>query len=185
MRGGHVLPAFQAMERRIRLQADASHRRIEFLEPPRRADKSAAGSQARHKVRDAPLGLLPNFRSGGLVMRLPVGRVAVLVGVEKLVRRRSVNLPCAADGAVRSFVRRRQNQLGAIGGQNALALRAGVRRKAQLHSITQRRADHGVGDARIAAGRVQNGLARAAARRCARLPESCSAPRGPSPSRPD
>ena len=35
----------------------------------------------------------------------------------------------------------------------------GIGGEAQLHAITQRRADHGVGDAGVAAGGVQNGLA--------------------------
>ncbi|MBK8138169.1 MAG: hypothetical protein IPK52_20540 [Chloroflexi bacterium] len=36
---------------------------------------------SRDKVRDFAVGLLPDFRRGGMIVRLPVGRIIVLVGI--------------------------------------------------------------------------------------------------------
>src|SRR5690606_23759385 len=51
----------------------------DLLEVPAGAADRPAGADARHEVRDAPLGLLPDLRPGGLVVRPRVLRVGVLV----------------------------------------------------------------------------------------------------------
>ena len=54
---------------------------------------------------DEAVGLFENFGRGGIVMGLPVGVVAVLVGVEVAVRVGGVDLLYPPDGAVRTFRR--------------------------------------------------------------------------------
>src|SRR2546428_13432447 len=78
------------MKRRVRLQTDATDFRIQLLQPPRRSDECAARPQPSNKVCNAAGCLLPDFAGGGAVMRLPVCRISVLVGV-KIVRRIAAN----------------------------------------------------------------------------------------------
>ena len=73
------------MKRVVRLHAVAFDRGVKFLEPARRADKCAAGPESGNEVGDPAIRLLPNLQSRCLVVRLPVGVVVVLVGVEVLV----------------------------------------------------------------------------------------------------
>ena len=86
--------------------------------------------------------LRPDLRAGRLVVRAPVGVVAVLVGVEVALGRRRVAPPRLADRAVAPLLRVGQDDLGAVGAQDALALRAGVRGQAELDPVAERRADH-------------------------------------------
>ena len=67
------------------------------------ADKGAAGAEQCHEMRDAALGLFDNLRPGGLEMRLPVGIVAILIGVKISIRIRRIKLAYRADGAIGTF----------------------------------------------------------------------------------
>src|SRR5215472_518384 len=108
---------------------------------------------------DAARSLRPNLVGRGAVMRLPVGRIAVLVGIKVLLRRGGHDLVNLANRAVGPFIAWSDDQLGPVGPKDALALERSAVRKAELHGITHRRANHGVGDPGVAAGRVNDDLA--------------------------
>jgi len=95
-----------AVEGGVGLETDALNSRIELLQPPGRAHKSAARAHAGDEMGDGVFGLLPNFGRGGLVMRAPVGRVAVLIGIKIFLRIAGVNLTSAPDRSVRSCIGR-------------------------------------------------------------------------------
>src|SRR5260370_21334944 len=158
-RGTHVIPTLEAMEGRVGLQADALNSRIQLLEPSLGTHKGAAGSKSGDKVGNVVFGLLPNLERGGLIVRAPICRIAVLIGIEIPLRIAGVNLARPAYGSIGARVRGLQDDLGAVGPQNSLSLRAGVRVKAEHDGISKRRSNHGLGDTRIAAHGVQNGLA--------------------------
>src|SRR5437588_4074694 len=158
-RRGHVLPAFQAVEGRIGLQADAANFAIQFLQSPCRSDKSAAGAQPGHEMRNAARSLRPDFVRRSAVMRLPIRRIAVLVGVKIFVGLCRNNLVYLANRAVRALIARRDDQFRAIRLEDALALLRSAVRQAKLHGIPHRRANHGVGDTRVTAGGIKDGLA--------------------------
>ena len=80
--------------------------RIEFLQAARVSYECSAGSQACHKVSYAAAGLLPNLVRGGLIMRPPIGGIAVLIGIKIFVRLGRNDLPRAEDGAVGPLVPR-------------------------------------------------------------------------------
>src|SRR5260370_8568488 len=84
----HVLPTLESVEGRIRLQADAADARVQLLEAPCGADKRAARSECSHEMRDAAPCLLPDFAGRSAVLRLPVGRIAVLIGIKIFLRLR-------------------------------------------------------------------------------------------------
>src|ERR1700751_676207 len=86
-------------------------------------------------MRDATFRLLPDFISGAMVMSLPVRTVRALawIGIE--------------DACPVSL-------------QDALAFRRNVLRHAQCNGDALSGADHGIGDAGVAAGRVEQHLAR-------------------------
>ena len=82
-----------------------------------------------------------------------------------------------ANRAVGALIAWSDYQFRAIGGQNALALVRSAVGQAKLHGITERRTDHGVGDAGVAAGGINDGLA--GLERAARQPRLDHAERRP------
>ena len=70
---GMCFKPFEPVEAGRWLGGDALHLRQVPLQAPRRAHESAAGAQAGDEVRDAPVGLLDDLRTGGFEVRLPVG----------------------------------------------------------------------------------------------------------------
>ena len=107
-------------------------------------------------MREPAVGLLDDFGAGAVEVRLPVGRIVVLIGIEIAVRVLHVDLADHADGAVGAFVRVAEDRFGAVGFQDALALSAGVAGQHQFHLVAAIGADHGVRDAGIAAGGIEN-----------------------------
>ena len=83
-----------------------SHVRQILAQPARVAHERAAGAEQRDEVRDAAFGLLDDLGAGGLVVRLPVGVVIVLIGVEVAVGIGVVDLADLADRAIGTFVGR-------------------------------------------------------------------------------
>src|SRR5213593_1893979 len=61
-RGRHVLPAFDAVHRIVRLHGDDAH--AFRTERPRHADDGPGGTDARHEVGHASTGLLPDLGRG-------------------------------------------------------------------------------------------------------------------------
>ena len=73
-------------------------------------------------MRQPAVGLVDDLRAGALEVRLPVGRIVVLIGVEIAVRILHVDLADHADGAVGALVRVAVNRLRAVRFEDALAL---------------------------------------------------------------
>src|SRR5207244_8892735 len=91
-RSRHVLPAFEAVPRTVRLQADAENSRIQFLQATRRSDKRAAGSKTGDEMCNPAARLLPDFVCSASIMCLPVGGIAVLIRIEIFLDRKSTRL---------------------------------------------------------------------------------------------
>src|ERR1700730_2878162 len=104
----------------------------------------------------APGGLLPNFIGGAVVMRLPVGRVTVLIGIKIFFGIGGDNFVYAPNCAVGGFIAGRDLQCCSISNKDALALVRSAVRKAQGHRVAEGRADHGVGNTGVPAGGVDN-----------------------------
>src|SRR5882757_3681803 len=98
-----MLCSFDTVKGRIRLQRDATNVRIEFFQPACCADESSGRPHDRNKVRDTALGLLPDFISGGLVMRAPVSIIGILIGVKIKIRMFLRKLVSDLGGAVGTF----------------------------------------------------------------------------------
>ena len=125
-RGFHVLPAFEAVERAVGLEADAADFWIEFAEAARGADECAAGAKAGDEVRDASFGLIPDFVGGAVIVGLPVRGIAVLVGIEIFLRIGGDDFVDFANGAVGGFVAGSHDEFGAERGEDALAFVRGA-----------------------------------------------------------
>src|SRR5262249_51648002 len=109
-------------------------------------------------MRDTAFGLLPDFFGCAMVVGLPVGRVRVLVGVEIFFRLTRVELACSADCAVGAVGGIGINNVRAVGEEDALALDGDVLRHAERNRESFGGADHGVGNACVAAGRVEQSI---------------------------
>src|SRR6266436_4387608 len=109
-------------------------------------------------MRDAAGGLLPNLIGGGAIVGLPVRGIAVLVRVKIFFGICGDDFVDLANRAVGAFVAGSDYQLSAESGEDALALVRSAVRQAKLHGKLQRSTDHGVSDAGIAAGGVDDGL---------------------------
>ena len=92
-------------------------------------------------------------------MRQPVGVVRVLVGVVEARRVVAGQLAGPADRPVGALVGVGPVHDGAVGAQDSLAFRGDAGGHGQMHRESQRRSQHGEGDAGISAGRVEQGLA--------------------------
>ncbi len=92
-------------------------------------------------------------------MRLPVRGVTVLVRVKIFLRISRDDFVHFANRTVRAFIAGSDHQLRTEGREDALPFGGSAVRQAKLHGKTQRRADHRVRNAGVAAGRVNDGLA--------------------------
>src|SRR5579862_5260137 len=106
-------------------------------------------------MRDASFCLLPNLRSRACVVRLPIGIVVVLVGVEEAFRLRPSQFLGLFLGAVGAVTRIGKDKFRSVGLQDRFPLMGGVGGQAQSDFVTLGRADPGVGDAGVAAGGIQ------------------------------
>ncbi len=122
------------------------------------AGERAAGAHGGDEVSEQAIGLFDNFAAGGFEMRFPVSRVIVLIGVKITVGVGFVDLAALADGAVGAFSRIAEYHLRAISLEDALALDGSVGGQAQPDAIAARGADHGIGNAGVAACGIQNGV---------------------------
>src|SRR3712207_3581136 len=156
----HVLHAFDAVKRRVRLKRDKRYLRVVLLQASGGADESAAGAEARDEVRDLAVRLLPDLRRRRLVVRPGIGRIRVLVRVEVLLRLLGVEPPGLPDGPVGALAGVGQDEVNPVGAQDLLALLARVLRHAQPHPVAQSGPDPGVGDSRVPARRIENSLLR-------------------------
>src|SRR5699024_8060167 len=119
------------------------------------------GADPRDEVGDAPLGLLPDLRAGGVVVRLRVVHVLVLV-----------RLPSAGDlpgqavgdrvvglGVIGGHGRRADHDLGAVGTQHGELVRAELVRAHEHATVALLLGDHGQADPGVAGGRLDDGAA--------------------------
>ena len=129
---------------------------VALLERHGDAGERAAGSDRADEAVDAPLGLLPDFRAGGLVMAAAVGDVVELVGPDCAARlgfrKHFSESPGISHVVVRVGVGRRRHfdQLGADHPQHVLLfLRLGVGDDDDA-AESERRGDHADADAGVA-----------------------------------
>src|ERR1700758_840220 len=108
---------------------------------------------------DASLRLLPDFVGRAVIVRLPVGFVGVLVGIEILVGMIARQFTGHANGAVRTVGGVGIKHVGAVALQDLLALPRNIFRHAESDRESFGCAQHGVGDASVAAGGVEQDLA--------------------------
>ena len=108
---------------------------------------------------DLAARLAPDLGAGGVVVGQPVGVVRILVGVVEARGVVAGQFAGAADGAVGTLIGVGPVDLGAVGAQDPLALRRHAGGHGQVDREAQRRAQHGEGDAGVAAGGVEQGFA--------------------------
>src|SRR5690606_11809716 len=121
--------------------------------------QGAGGAEPGHEVGDAPLGLVPQFGAGGGEVGGRVGLVAVLVGEDVAVGVGRDEVADVADGAVGPGVGVAFDDGGAIGGEDLLALDRGAAWHDEFDRETDGGAKHGVGDAGVSGGGVDQHLA--------------------------
>src|SRR5262245_3887202 len=109
-------------------------------------------------MRNSTAGLLPKLVCCSVIMSLPIRGIAVLVRIEIFFRFCRDHFLHATNRSVCAFIARSNHQLRAKRGQNSLALVRGAVRQAQRDGITERRADHRIGNSSIAASRIDDGL---------------------------
>src|SRR5579864_1617847 len=135
------------------------NRWLQLPQAPRCSYERATRAQSRYKMCNSPARLLPNLVGGCPIVRLPIGRIAVLIRVKILLRIGSNNLVNSPDRAVRALITRSDNQFGPKSAKDAFALVRGAVRQAKFHRIAKRRCDRGIRDPRIPAGSIDNRLA--------------------------
>src|ERR1700686_2272177 len=108
---------------------------------------------------DASLRLLPDFVGRAVIVGLPVGFVGILVGIEILVGLIARQFTGHANGAVRTIGRIGIKNVGAVALQDLLTLPRNIFRHAESDGESLGRAQHGIGDAGVAAGGVEQDLA--------------------------
>src|SRR5438552_16189646 len=107
---------------------------------------------------DMSFCLLPDFVGCAMVVSLPVGVVGILVGIKIFVRLTSVDFASRSNRSVRAVARIGVDNVGAIGMQDALALRRNVLRHTQRDRKAFGGSDHRVGDSGVSAGGVEQSL---------------------------
>src|SRR5205807_4745598 len=137
-----------------RLQTHEPRPGVELLRASRGAAERTARAEAGDEVRHRAARLLPDLCPGAVVVGAPVGVVVVLVGHEIAPRVGGYHGAHRADGAIASLHGIAEYGLRPIRVDQLASLVAHVSRHDQPDAIPLRRADHGVRDARIAAGAV-------------------------------
>src|SRR5205085_11798040 len=97
---GHVLEAFQAVQRLGGLHRDHLYGAVARLEAPPRAHDGAAGPDADHRMGDAPFRLVPDLARSAELVRPGIRLVRVLIDVKPLLRLILHQLAGEPDGSV-------------------------------------------------------------------------------------
>src|SRR2546428_2295962 len=160
-RGRHVLPAFDAVQRVVRLHGHDAH----ALRPERRgdADDRPGRSDPRDEVRHPTSRLLPDLWARPELMSERVRRIGVLVDVHIALPLGGGHTLRLADRAVGPLERIGEHELGAERADDAFALDRDLVRHAELEGVTAHRADHRQCDSGVPAGRVEDRSATAQA----------------------
>lgn len=113
-------------------------------------------SQTRYKVRQGSESLRPNLVRCGVKVRLPIGRIAVSVGIVLIVWMVCANLAHATNRSIRVCIARSDHKLCPIRGQDSLSFVRGAFRQTEFDRAAKRCSNHRVDDAGVAAGGVDN-----------------------------
>src|SRR5690606_36404595 len=115
----HLVLGGGGVDRADRVGADDLDVGVALLEVAPDAGDRAAGAHAGDQVRDPALGLLPQLGAGGAVVGLRVGRVEVLVGLERAgdLGREPVGDRVVGLGGLGLDVGRADDDFGAVGAQ--------------------------------------------------------------------
>ena len=143
----------------IRFRPDHDNTRIERLESLTGPHHGTAGTHGGDEVRDPAAGLLPDLPGGGIPVRPPVGGVVVLIGFEVQTGVLLQYSPRLKNGTVGTFPGVGEHDVGSVCCQNGLTFARDTGGHGQTDRIPESSTDHGVGDACIAGGRVENHLA--------------------------
>ena len=95
-----MLQAFQTVESAGWLYRNAPHFGEIALEATGVPHERAAGAHGGDEVGEASASLVDDFGAGMFEVRLPVGRIVVLIGVEVAIRVGIVDFAAETDGAV-------------------------------------------------------------------------------------
>src|SRR5713101_4291388 len=109
------------MESAGRLRRVAFDSRQIAAHAPGDSDEGAAGPQAGDEMGDPAGRLFNNLRSGGLEVRLPVGRVVILIRVKVTIGLGGIDLADLSNGAVGTLTGIGEHDFSAKGFQNPLA----------------------------------------------------------------
>ena len=83
-----------------------------MLDIARNSGNGATGADARHQYIDPAIGVIPDFRAGGLFVNRRVGRVFKLLGHKIIERIAGQNFGGLVDGAFHALGRLGQDQFG-------------------------------------------------------------------------
>ena len=143
----------------LRVRPDDLHLALgHFLEVAAGTGDRATGPDARHEVRDPPVGLPPDLRARPVIMRGGV------VGVRVLVRLPAVRcLPGEAAGdavigtrVIGRHARGAHDDLGAVGAEHGDLVRGHLVRAGEQAPVTALLSDDRQADARVARGRLHD-----------------------------
>ncbi len=104
----------------------------------------------------ATAGLLQNLGTGRLIVRFPVRRVVVLVGIIVAAVIRFVHFPALANRAIRTFGRIGQHDLGAVRLQDSLPLHGRIGWQAKNYPVPLHSRDHGIRNSGVSARGIEN-----------------------------
>ena len=154
----------------------------DLLEVPADAGDRAAGTDAGHEVGDPAVGLLPQLRAGGLVVRQGVVRVAVLVGLPRPGDLPGQPVRHVVVGAriLRRDRGRADHDLGAVGLQHVALVLGDLVRTDEDTLVPAQLRDQCEPDAGVAGRSAPRSCRPAGAGRPARRPPPCAARCGPS-----
>ncbi len=130
--------------------------RFELLQHLSGAGDRATGADATDENVDLAVGVFPKLDGGGPPVDLRVGRVLELLR-HPGVRRFGDDLLGSAHGAGHPLGRRGEHQFRAIAEKQDATFQAHALRHRQDEPVTLRRGDPGECDARVAAGRLDDG----------------------------
>ncbi|MCY1422901.1 hypothetical protein D9M71_386000 [compost metagenome] len=124
------------------------------------AGEGAAGSHAGHQHIHGAIGVVPDFRAGGLFVDRRVGRVLELLQQQVLPGVGGHQLVGLLDGAFHALGRLGQHQFGAQGFEHLAPLQAHGRRHGEDQLVATGGGDEGQADAGVAGGGLYQGHAR-------------------------
>jgi len=153
--GRQVLQPFEPMKGPIWLNGNHPRGRHKLAQVASNACDRTCRAHAGHEVRDHALRLLHDLGPRALVMRPPIGGVAVLVRVVETRRFPPGQLCRDFPRAIGALQRVGERQFGAQRPQDLQALRTGVGGDRQVDPNAQGCAQRGVGDSHIAGGGIE------------------------------